>query len=211
MKVEGGSLDCGISLSKWKGNTGRSETLHRTQPWYGWPMHSGRERHVTEDQELKILEEMPEREANISAPAQEDQWFTLWPESTSRQSSHRKIMSPSNEFMQMAVHLSKIKKSHFHFKMRTVEVLSRQEQTKSQYQYVTSFCSCLLSDFSGSLHHQTYTALLVQKGTWLYPIKSHIKSRFLKRYKWKTCGLCRQMFLQCNFWIKNKHSKIDNC
>lgn len=47
--------------------------MHRTQPWYGWPMHSGRERHVTEDQELKILEEMPEREANISAPAQEDQ------------------------------------------------------------------------------------------------------------------------------------------
>lgn len=120
----------------------------------GGPCTVAEKRHMTEDQELNILEEMPGREAKISVPAQGDQWFTLRPESTSRQSSHRKIMSPSNEFMQTAVHLSEDKKSHFHFKTRTLEVLSRQEQTESQYLYVSSFCSWLLSAFSGSLHHQ---------------------------------------------------------
>lgn len=75
---------------------------------------------------------MPGRETKISAPAQGDQWFTLWPESTSHQSSHRKIMFPSNEFMQMAVHLSEVKKSHFHFKRRTHEVLNIHELTEIQ-------------------------------------------------------------------------------
>lgn len=144
----------------------------------GVPCIVAEKRHMTEDQELNILEEMPGRVTKISAPAQGDQWFTLWPTTTSHQSSHRKIMSLSNEFMQVEVHLSEIKKSHFHFKTRTLELLSRQEQTESQYQYVSSFCSCLLSDFSGSLHHQTYTG---HKGTWLYPIKSHTKSIFLQR------------------------------
>lgn len=40
-------------------------------------------------------------------------------------------MSPSTEFMQMVVHLSEDKKMHFHFKMKVLEVLSRQEQAKA--------------------------------------------------------------------------------
>ncbi|XP_014793942.1 PREDICTED: basic salivary proline-rich protein 1-like [Calidris pugnax] len=42
-------------------------------------------------------------------------------------------MSPSNEFMQTVVRLSEDKKMHFHFKMNTLEVLSRQEQAKAEY------------------------------------------------------------------------------
>lgn len=156
---------------------------------------------------------MPGRETKISAPAQGDQWFTLWPDSTSRQSSHRKIMSPSNEFMQMAVHLSEVKKSHFHFKRRTLEVLNIHELTEIQK---FSICTWAVSAHACCLILVEFTppdlqGLLVQRETWLYPMKSHTKSVFLERCKWKICGLHRQMLLQHNFRIKNKHSKMDNC
>lgn len=173
----------------------RDSTGTVTEKWHG-----------REDWELNIPEEMSRRQAEmsgrqaeISAPAQGDWWFTLWPASTSHQSSHRKIMSPSNEFMQMVVHLSE-------GKMKTLEVLSRQEQAKSPYLYVSSFCSCLLSDLS--LHQQHYTGSPVQKGTWLYPIKSHAKSILLKKCKWKPHRLCRQMLLKHNVWIENKHKTV---
>lgn len=81
--------------------------------------------------QLNVLEEMSGRQAEVSARARGDGWFTLWPVSASLQSSHRKIMSPSNEFMQTAVHLSGDKKMiRFHFKMKTREVFSRLKLAK---------------------------------------------------------------------------------
>lgn len=146
---------------------------------------------------------MSGRQAEISAPAQGDWWFTLWPASTSHQNSHRKIMSPSTEFMQMVVHLSEDKKMHFHFKMKVLEVLSRQEQAKASscMWAVSAHASCLISV-------GVYTARVTQarrsrKGRGCNPIKSQTNFILLRRCKQKSHRFLRQILLQCNFWIEN--------
>ena len=125
--------------------------------WWRWPRHSSQEGMreggpgATHPQG-----EMSGRQAEISAPAWADWWSTLWPASTSHWSSHRKIMSPWNEFMQTVVHLPEDKKMHFHFKIKTLKVLSREEQAKAGICMwaVSAHARCLIS---GGVHTSTVT------------------------------------------------------
>lgn len=169
-KMGGESLDSDCPLSEWKSKTARSEVLCRKDPretalgqagtgtslgdrdcWEGTKEGGpGGGMEIANSVftrtsfiwQLSIPEEMSGRLPEISVPAQGDGWFTLWPASISHQSSHRKIMPPSSEFMQTVVHLSEDKKMHFHFKMKTLKVLSKAQTRVSICLWTVSTHAC---------------------------------------------------------------------
>lgn len=112
-------------------------------------------------------------------------------------------MSPSTEFMQMVVHLSEDKKMHFHFKIKMLEVLSRQEQAKASICMwaVSARASCLI--LGGVYTARVTQARQSRKGHDYNPIKSQTKFILLRKCKQKTHRFLRQILLQCNFWIEN--------
>lgn len=149
--------------AKLRGQRCYAGRTHKRQPWDRWPRgpvwvtETAENGHKREDQKegWKLwtmlspdfirqlsIPEMSGRLAEISAPAQGDGWFTLWPASTSHQSSHRKITSPSSEFMQTVVHLSEDKKMHFHFEIKTLKVLSKAQTKVSICLWAVSTHAC---------------------------------------------------------------------
>lgn len=142
-KMGGESPDSEFSLCEWKSKTARPETFRREDPQATalasgraqgrvWVTEAAQAQRQRRDTGGRTGSETSQRRCQgdrvrfwLQPRETDDPLYGL--QALPHQSSHRKIMSPSNEFMQTVVHLSEVKKMHFHFKMKTLDILSRQK------------------------------------------------------------------------------------